>query len=446
MCDTFVATSEFSGNNLVFGKNSDREPNEAQAIVRIPRTLWDEKHLQTTFITIPQVKETNEVILSKPFFMWGAEMGANEYGVTIGNEAVFTKVKLAKKNDGLTGMDMLRLALERANTAKRAFEIITELLEEYGQDACGGYKDRNFFYHNSFLIADPNEAYLLETVGKQWAGLKVKGFRSISNGLTIESEYEYSSKDLVDFAHKQGFLSKGEDFNFRKAYSDSFFTFFSKCKMRRSLSSQKGEEAKPKMDAKAAFGILRTHNTDNLDFKPSQSDMSSLCLHATGITTPSQTTGSMVAELRKNKPSTFWFTGTAAPCLSLFKPFFIPGNNIKQGEFLTPGEKPDDSLWWKHERLHRHALNNYAEISKVFLSQRNELEEEFLQEEQKLLEKPDINKLNEFSELSLQKSVSILEKWLQEAESKPIKRTFAPLYNLYWKLQNKQVGYEMKKG
>ena len=122
------------------------------------------------------------------------------------------------------------------------------------------------------------------------------------------------------------------------------------------------------------------------------------------------------------------------------------GNNIKQGEFLTPGEKPDDSLWWKHERLHRHALNNYAEISKVFLSQRNELEEEFLQEEQKLLEKPDINKLNEFSELSLQKSVSILEKWLQEAESKPIKRTFAPLYNLYWKLQNKQVGYEMKKG
>jgi secernin len=41
--------------------------------------------------------------------MWGAEMGANEQGVCIGNEAVWTKLNgpedLKKK---LLGMDLLR--------------------------------------------------------------------------------------------------------------------------------------------------------------------------------------------------------------------------------------------------------------------------------------------------------------------------------------------------
>ncbi|MBA7558106.1 hypothetical protein ES705_50896 [subsurface metagenome] len=44
-------------------------------------------------MTIPQVSETARVLLCQPFWMFGAEMGANEYGVVIGNEAIFTKEK-----------------------------------------------------------------------------------------------------------------------------------------------------------------------------------------------------------------------------------------------------------------------------------------------------------------------------------------------------------------
>lgn len=145
MCDTFLALPSFTGKEeVIFGKNSDREPNEAQAIVRFPSLDTDEDRIACTFIQIPQVKHTCEVLLSKPFQMWGAEMGVNECGVAIGNEAVFTNVPFEKKNTGLTGMDLVRLALERSRDADSALQTITELLQTYGQDACGGYRDVGF--------------------------------------------------------------------------------------------------------------------------------------------------------------------------------------------------------------------------------------------------------------------------------------------------------------
>nr|WP_290933096.1 hypothetical protein [Haliscomenobacter sp.] len=73
MCDTFI---KITPTQLLFGKNSDREPNEAQAIVRFPRAVLQEKNLRCTYIEIPQVGTTHEVILSKPFQMWGAEVKA----------------------------------------------------------------------------------------------------------------------------------------------------------------------------------------------------------------------------------------------------------------------------------------------------------------------------------------------------------------------------------
>ncbi|MFM9709680.1 hypothetical protein, partial [Streptomyces galilaeus] len=84
-----------------------------------------------------QAKHTYKVLLSKPFWIWGAEMGVNEHGVVIGNEAIFSKVP-AEKDGKLIGMDLLRLGLERGSTAKEAMEMIIALLEEFGQGGnCG---------------------------------------------------------------------------------------------------------------------------------------------------------------------------------------------------------------------------------------------------------------------------------------------------------------------
>jgi hypothetical protein len=70
--------------------------------------VHEEKTVKTTYIEVAQVKETLGFILSRPTWLWGGEMGVNECGVCIGNEAVFTKGKY--DDIGLTGMTVIEFA------------------------------------------------------------------------------------------------------------------------------------------------------------------------------------------------------------------------------------------------------------------------------------------------------------------------------------------------
>eukprot|EP01083_Nonionella_stella_P221742 791935_1 len=101
-CDTFVAYPPSTPEGMVvFGKNSDRPAGEAQSIRQYPwkRRNNENDMLQCTYISIPQVEKTNAVLLSQIDWMWGAEMGANDCGVIIGNEAVWTNEEIKQGND-----------------------------------------------------------------------------------------------------------------------------------------------------------------------------------------------------------------------------------------------------------------------------------------------------------------------------------------------------------
>lgn len=440
MCDTFVALPVHTqSGNLIFGKNSDREPNEAQAIIRVPARQTETKKLQCTYLEIPQVKETYEAILSKPFQMWGAEMGVNEHGLVIGNEAVFTKFKFAKTNRGLSGMDLLRLALERCKTAISALETITELLTEYGQDVCGGYQNHNFFYHNSFIIADRQEAWVLETADRQWVAQKVKNFRSISNGLTIENEYDLISPKAIETAYQKKWLKKGEDFSFRKAYSDFLMTYMSNCKIRQAFTQQNGEIS-AKFSVNEAFDILASHPKTN-DFKPSTTKSDSICMHATSLLNPSQTTGSMVVENRKDKSSTIWLSGTSMPCLSVYKPFFLGGKSINERAFVEPSAYFDQSLWWQAEYLHRRICLDYQRLKPFIQSEKIEMQTRFLQKEQDLIQSnANINELDIFSEECLIEYIDKLKKWSKKIDAaQPTQVSQNLFYRRFIKNQNQKA-------
>lgn len=442
MCDTLFSPAFLNKNGHgILAKNSDREPNEAQQIVRYPRHKRLEKKVKTTFITVDCPENVYEIILSKPFQMWGAEMGANEHKVVIGNEAVFTKIKIDKKNNGLTGMDMLRLALEQSKTAHEAVILIQNLLAKYSQNACGGYQDKGMFYHNSFIIADDTEGYVLETAGVFWVLKRVTHFTAISNILTIESDFDEIHPETEAFARKKGWIGRDEPFNFKKAFSEPVMTFLAKGKQRRfncvAQGTENAQNTEGSFTVQDAFSILRSHNSGD-DFEPHKGDMSCICLHATGLFTPSQTTGSMVVEIRKEQPITVWLTGTSAPCLSLFKPFYFGTNVLDESNFVAATAQLDASYWWQWEVFHRKILSRYLKWAFKLTATQHIYEEDWLQNDAELIKKGNIEVLGELSQSALNQSVRLKDTYLEDIEN--TKNVKALLYKYYWYKQNKKVG------
>lgn len=337
MCDTIV---NVQNSGVFFAKNSDRDANEPQLIEWHPPRKNLPKKTKCTYIEVESALETHRILISRPAWMWGAEMGTNEFGVTIGNEAVFTKHRVPKI--GLTGMDLIRLALERSSTAKHALETIISLIERYGQGGSGSLNNINFRYFSSFLIADRTEAYVLETTQNDYAFEQVKeGVRTISNGLTIRP--------------------------FSDKYSDYLYTKVNSCRIRQPRSAHLAKNATGVLDY---MNILRDHGENKIapGYRWINGAMDSVCMHAGGLLAASQTTASWVTHLTE-KQDTHWVTATAAPCTSLFKPVSVkePLQTIFQNSFSAL------EYWHSHEPVHQ-KLISCPQNASLYLEERNCLE------------------------------------------------------------------------
>ncbi|HIE16896.1 MAG TPA: peptidase U34 [Dehalococcoidia bacterium] len=356
MCDTIVALgSATADGSVLFGKNSDREPDEVQNIKIHPRQHKPDEHVKCTHISIPQVSETARVLLCQPFWMFGAEMGANEYGVVIGNEALFTREKPSPT--GLTGMDLLRLALERSRTAREALETIIELLEKYGQGGNCGYRHK-LFYMNSFLIADPKEAYVLETVKSWWAWKQVKDCWSISNIISLEKDFDACSPGLIENAISKGYCKSEADFSFRRCYSDRIITWGARGAQRERRSRMLLSQRSGTLTTADFMAILRDHG-DNPFWTPDRSG-GTICMHAADkLIRRSQSVCSLVAKLEE-RTQFYYTTGAANPCLSPYYPVFLPDTVNPEGYVEGGADYSEASYWWQCEKLHRRALWHFT--------------------------------------------------------------------------------------
>jgi hypothetical protein len=190
MCDVLVALPSATDGITLFAKNSDRPPNERQ-VVEWSQARRDRESIRVTHIDIDAHDgDTLACVLSRPAWCWGAEHGVNEAGVAAGNTTVYTTLDPRGAPVGLTGMDLVRLALERAHTAAAAVEVITTHIERYGQGGSGhdpSLVPQGRPYWNAFLVADASSAFVIDTSGAQWAAEAVADVRAISNRTSIPS-------------------------------------------------------------------------------------------------------------------------------------------------------------------------------------------------------------------------------------------------------------------
>jgi secernin len=357
-CDTSVVlASATADGSVIFAKNSDRSPNECQPLSHYPRqhhALGDE--VQCQYLAIPQVEQTWEMIGSRPYWLWGFETGVNEWGVAIGNEAVMTR----EPNDDLSliGMDLVRV-------------------EKYGQ---GGSCEAAFFrtYHNSFVIADPTSAWILETAGHRWVAERVTNRSAISNLLTIQGVGDRSSAGLEAHARAQGWIEAETGFNFARDYHDPSADLSTRmCRLdraRKILGNHQGSIVVQDMMA-----LLRDHGDRDLPLNAEP--LPTICVHANPAFT-GETASAMVAHLRPNQPrelATTCWTAFGSPCLSIFRPVYPFAVGLPSVLDQGGSRFSDDSPWWLFERLQRLVAQAPSLANDVRIELRN-LEFAFVEE------------------------------------------------------------------
>ncbi len=166
---------------------------------------------------IPQVEHT-----------YGVVNLMNEHQVVIG-ETTFDGRKELQDPDGMLHYwDLMRLALQRAETARQAVEIMTELAQTYGYRSTG----------ESISIADPQEAWLLEIIGTGpgdkgavWVAVRIPDgmITAHANKARIgtfpldDPENCLYSDNVIDVAVERGYYDpkSGQPFNFQEAYCPS---------------------------------------------------------------------------------------------------------------------------------------------------------------------------------------------------------------------------------
>ena len=119
-CDTMVALpGSTAGGQTIFAKNSDRPADECQPLVLRPAATHASGSVANCqFVDVEQSPVTYRHVGSRPWWCYGYEHGFNEHQVVIGNESLPSRLGHAP-DARLVGMEVLRLALERARTAGR---------------------------------------------------------------------------------------------------------------------------------------------------------------------------------------------------------------------------------------------------------------------------------------------------------------------------------------
>ena len=167
---------------------------------------------------IPEVAETYAVMGN-----------INEYQVAIMESTFGGRPELDGKGNGIDYVSLMALGMQRAKTAREAIKVMTSLVQEYGYAGSG----------ESFSIADPNEVWVLEMIGKGdkkegavWVAVRIPDdCISVHANQSRIHQFDMNdkknvmfSKDVIKFAREKGYFNgEDKDFSFADAYAPADF-------------------------------------------------------------------------------------------------------------------------------------------------------------------------------------------------------------------------------
>lgn len=411
-CSTLIALSSATkAGDIIFGKNSDRPVNESQPLAYFPPADHEEGEMvQCTYIKIPEVSHTYGYIGSRPYNIFGFEHGVNEHGVIIGNEAV-TGRETPELKWGLIGMDILRLALARSDSAAKAVEVIGELLETYGTG--GDPLIRPQYFNANYIIADYNEAYIFESCQRMWAAKKIEHVGHIGNIYALRDDYDLIGKNVIKEAAAKGWCRDEERINIGETFSISDCDYEDGEAYFRYIRQEELMKNRDPFTVKMMMNNLRDHY--DMDYrKPIQYDiatskMPTICCHPGGMN-GCASAASVVCSLDKNAPEPFKITywgSMAPPCCSVFTPKFNIG---WMPELLAVADAVynPDSPWWIFNELERYISLSYNDFAPMAQEVFQPMEDELIQQVEQAKSEYDGNdeKLKALSQEAFERSIA----------------------------------------
>ncbi|MDE6378650.1 MAG: C69 family dipeptidase, partial [Duncaniella sp.] len=221
--------------SLIVGKKASKDGSVLVTYAADSHTLYGELYHTPAADHAPgamrQIKEwdTGRILgeIPQPAHTYSTVGNMNEHGLTIAESTWGGRPELEDTTGIMDYGSLIYVTLERARTAREAIKVMTDLVNEYGYHSSG----------ESFSIADPDEAWIMELIGKGakgekgavWVARRVPddcisghaNFPRIHQFPLDDKENTLYSPDVISFARKHGYYKGSDkDFSFSSAYGE----------------------------------------------------------------------------------------------------------------------------------------------------------------------------------------------------------------------------------
>ena len=213
-CTNFLVGKKASADGSVFISYSADSYGMSGFVAHFPAAVYPEGTMRDIYNWdsgeyLGQIREARQT--------YNVLGNINEHQVAIAETTFGGREELVDTTGLIDYGNLIYLALQRSRTAREAIDVMTSLVAEYGYYSSG----------ESFSIADPNEAWILEMVGKAgkekgavWVAIRIPDdcISAHANQARIrkfdmkDKENVRYSKDVIKFARKMGYFDgKDED-------------------------------------------------------------------------------------------------------------------------------------------------------------------------------------------------------------------------------------------